>query len=244
MRRARFTRTPFRACSPVLASAVFPEPAAPSIPARWSVEGRGVPALPRVARVRYAHHALTAGEWLVARLVPPYGSALTPQPWRPFGRTKLSRDHENLRFSDDRERSERAGTRTARARGGLGPCDPLEPPRANAPGNRPQGGTERGRPLDEVRRRKHCRPSEARPKRAASRASRAGGGFQTDPLLVVVVVVRTAGGGFLHGFLAVVTERTGNSVSNGHNHPMIWGLKRLFEFTEGRSNSPSMHGVR
>ena len=50
----------------------------------------------------------------------------------------------------------------------------LEPPHAYAPGNRPQGGTERGRPLDPVRGSKHrsaC-PERRRPQGAAARPDR------------------------------------------------------------------------
>ncbi len=56
---------------------------------------------------------------------------------------------------------------------------PLEPPRADARPNQKQGGTERGRPLDPVRRRKHRRVSVASPRGAASRNRSSGRGLST-----------------------------------------------------------------
>jgi hypothetical protein len=150
------------------------EPAAPSIPARWFVAARCGPALPRVPAVvrktrrvfrhhetaspsrtttprgtgdgvprhaRASHalgHALPAGGRLIGRPVPGPGSARAPSPWRPRGACR------------------RACRNTRRPRGEVwGHCGPMEPPRPNARWNRHPGGTERGRPLDPVRRRKH-----------------------------------------------------------------------------------------
>ncbi len=97
------------------------------------------------------------------------------------------------------------GSRPGASAGRCGDASaPLEPPRANARSNERQGGTERGRSLDEARRRKHRRPNEVRPRSAASRASRAGGGFQQDSVVWGRVVTGRTGEGFQLRFVVTV----------------------------------------